>query len=136
MYKRQQYFSLQTSGRRTAHVEGMLPTHLHHLDALRLDMFDPAVSPKLVPRDLRDNCRAPFWWRLNAMQVRDFSREQVRRFVFDAVADGASGVFCTIGRIMVTQDAADKVHIFIGAAKQIAQLLDEGCPRERLRDYV
>lgn len=132
----EQYFSTQTSGRRTAHVEGLLPSHLHHIDALKLDMFDPAVSPKLQPRDLRDNCHTPFWWRLNAMQVRDFSRERVRRFVYEAVADGASGVFCTIGRIMVTQDAADKVRIFIDAAKHVEQLLADGCSRELLRNYV
>lgn len=130
----EQYYSRQTDGPRYAHIENLVPDHLPHLDELRLDRFDPSVSPRLTPRDLRDRCHVPFLWRLNAMQVRDMERAQIRRFVFDAVADGASGVFCYISRIMT--NAQDKVQTFIDAAKQVESLLAEGCPREKLRDYA
>ena len=106
------------------------------LNDLRLDTFDPGVSPRLKATDLRDRCSVPFLWRLNGMRVRDFSCDEVRRYVFEGTADGASGVFCTISRTMTTPDAVRKIHTFISAAKQAERLLSEGCPRDRLREHI
>jgi hypothetical protein len=128
----EQFFVRQTSGQRHAHIENLVPDHLPFLDQLRLDSFDPSVSTKLTPRDLRDRCSVPFLWRLNSMQVRDLTHGQIRRFVFEAVADGASGVFCAVAAIMADAENAAKVHTFIDAAKQVGALLGEGCPRSRL----
>jgi hypothetical protein len=132
----EQFFCSQTSGPRHAHIENLTPAHLPHLDTLDLDSFDPSVVTQIQPSDLRDRCHIPFTWRLNSMQVRDFSRSQVRRFVFESVADGASGVFCAIARTMTGPEQVAKVHTFIEAARQVATLLGNGCPRRELRQYL
>ncbi len=128
------YFALQTDGPRHAHIEGMVPDHLPHLDALGLALFDPSVSPRLRAVDLRDRCRVPFQWRLNSMQMRDFSVEQIRQYVLSGVADGASGVFLNLIRDTVTPEFTPKVHAFMAAAREAEQRLRDGCPRHRLRE--
>jgi hypothetical protein len=130
----EQFFASQTSGPRHAHIENLKPAHVPHLDALRLDSFDPSVAFHITPRDLRDRCTVPFLWRLNPMQLRDLSVDQIRRFAFESVADGASGVFLNIARTMVTPEAVGKVRVFIDTAQQVEQLLNDGCPRHRLRE--
>jgi hypothetical protein len=132
----ERFFARQTSGKRHAHIENLIPAHVGYLDQLGLDSFDPSVSPSLTPRDLRDGCCVPFMWRLNSMQVRDLSWVQIRRFVFEAVVDGASGVFCAIARTMTGPDAVRKVRTFIDAAKQVEGLLTDGCPREKLIEHL
>jgi hypothetical protein len=126
----------QDAAFRHAHIENLVPAHLRHLDALGLDSFDPSVSPRLTPADLRERCAVPFLWRLNGMHVRDLTRDQVRRFVYDAVAEGASGVFCTLSRTMTGAAEAAKIHTFIEAAVQVERLLDSGWPREALSSYA
>ncbi|MGC9350265.1 MAG: uroporphyrinogen decarboxylase family protein [Anaerolineae bacterium] len=128
----EQYFRSQTSGQRHAHIENLTPDHLPYLDVLRLDNFDPSVVSKVTPRDLRDRCRVPFLWRLNAMQLRDLSCEEIRHFVFKSVGDGASGVFSVIARTMTSAEAVRKIHVFIDAAKDVERLLGQGCPCNRL----
>jgi hypothetical protein len=130
----EQYFALQTDGPRHAHIEGMVPAHLPHLDALGLAQFDPSVSPRLRATDLRDRCRVPFQWRLNSMQVRDFSAAEVRRYVLEGVADGASGVFLNLIRDTLSPDAVRKAHVFMDTAREVERRLNDGCPREQLRE--
>jgi hypothetical protein len=130
------FFVAQTSGRRHAHIENLTPNHLRYLDDLGLDSFDPSVSPRLRPVDLRDRCQVPFLWRINAMQIRDFSRDQVRRFVFESVGQGASGVFLVISSTMLQPAEVEKVKVFIDAAKQVEALLAEGRPRDRLPEAI
>lgn len=134
----EQFFLGQERGeaRRHAHIENLVPIHLRYLDVLGLDSFDPGVSPQLTPADLHVHCSVPFTWRLNGMHVRDLAREQVRRFVFGAVGDGASGVFCTLSRTMTGPAEAVKIHTFIEAALEVEQLLASGCPREELTAHV
>lgn len=127
------YYAGQTSGRRSAHIEDLIPEHLHFLDELGLCAFDPSVSPRLQPRDLRDGCSVPFSWRLNEMQARDFSDDEVRAFVYGAAADGASSVTCSIGRTQATLAGAAKLRVFIAAGKEVQALLADGVPREDLR---
>ncbi|MDF1515758.1 MAG: uroporphyrinogen decarboxylase family protein [Anaerolineae bacterium] len=129
------YFSSQTSGRRHAHIERLFPAHLPFLDALKLDSFDPSVSPTLRPADISTGCNVPFMWRLNAMQVRDYTLEQVRDFVYQAVAEGASGVFSHVGRIMTTMNAAVRIKVFIRAAQHVARLLSNNVPASRVTEY-
>jgi hypothetical protein len=134
----EQFFLAQETGaaRRHAHIENLVPAHLPYLDALGLDSFDPSVSPRLTPSDLRERCHVPFLWRLNGMHVRDLTSDQVRGFVTHAVAEGASGVFCTLSRTMTGPEAARKIHAFIEAAVQVERLLADGCPREELPGYA
>ena len=104
----------------------------HYLDALKLDDFDPSVSPTLRPEDIRDGCSVPFWWRINAMHFRDYTLEQVRDFVFNAVAGGASGVFASVGRIMTTAEAAIKLKVFMHAAQHVEALLNQDIPPDQV----
>ena len=73
---------------------------------------------------------------MNSMHVRDFSVEQVRNFVYDAVSGGASGVFSHVGRIMITQQAALRLKVFIAAAKHVADLIQDGIPRHTVKQYM
>lgn len=129
----ERYFAQQTSGRRSAHIENLVPAHLPYLDVLRLDSFDPSVSPMLTPRDVRDRCQVPFYWRMNAMQLRDMEPGQIRRFVLDSVADGASGVFLLLSRTMLDEGSVNKVHVFIDAARDVEEHLEQGLSRESLQ---
>ena len=130
----EQYFAGQTSGMRTAHIEDLTADHLKYLDALGLSMYDPSVSAKLTPALIRDGCRTPFKWRLNSTHYRDRSAQDIERWVFESVADGASEVFTIVAREMCTAEAAEKVRAFIRAAKKVAGLLYKGCSRMELRD--
>lgn len=126
----------QDAAFRHAHIENLIPAHLPYLNALGLDSFDPSVSPQLTPADLRERCSVPFLWRLNGMHVRDLTRDQIRRFVYDAVAEGASSVFCTLSRTMTGPVEVGKIHTFMEAAVQVERLLATGWPREELANYA
>ncbi|NLG27521.1 MAG: hypothetical protein GX557_06395 [Chloroflexi bacterium] len=132
----ERFYAAQTSGWRNAHIEDLTPGHLHFLDELRISSFDVSVSPRLQPADVRDRCGVPFVWRLNEMQARDMDTAQMRRFAVNAVADGASGLTCTLYRAMTDQEMATKVKAFIDDCKRIAALLADGCPRGGLRDAL
>ena len=45
-------------------------------------------------------------------------------------------MFCAIAAIMGDAQNAAKVRVFVDAAKQVGALLDDGCPRDRLADYL
>lgn len=129
----ERYYTALTTGQRWAHIENLMPDHLPHLDAIGLDRFDPSVSPKLRATDLRDRCRVPFLWRVNEMDLRDRDDDDLRRYVVEGVADGASGTFCNIPRRAVRSEQVSKVHLFLDTATQIEALLSAGCPRDLLR---
>ena len=131
----ERYFAQRTSGRRHAHIENLVPAHLPFLDVLRLDSFDPSVSPKLTPQDVRDGCHVPFYWRLNSMQLRDMEPDAIRRFVLDSVADGASGVFLALSRTTLGEGAVTKVHAFMDTARQMEDHLAQGLGRESLEAH-
>jgi hypothetical protein len=134
----EQFFLGQETGsaRRHAHIENLVRDHLPYLDTLGLDSFDPSVSPRLTPTDLSAQCHVPFLWRLNEMHVRDRTPDQIRQFVFGAVANGASGVFCTLSRTMTGAEQVSKVHAFIEAAKQVERLMADRIPRDQLTNYA
>lgn len=58
--------------------------------------------------------------------------EQIRHFVFDAIANGASGVLCTLSRAMTGPEQVSKIHAPIEAAKQVERLLADRIPRDQL----
>ncbi len=124
------YFAVQTSGPRRAHIEDLSVAHLPFLDRLRLASFDPSVSPQLTPARLRDHCQVPFSWRLNSTQYPAMSIEAIVRWVFEAAADGATSVWTYA---WWPYCEPDKVRAFIAAAKQVVQLLQSGCTRYELR---
>lgn len=125
----EEFYRLQTSGPRRAHIEDLTVSQLPFLDRIGLDSFDPSVSPRLTPALIRDHCSVPFSWRLNSTQYPDLSCEEIARWVYTAAAEGASSVwtyawwpFCP----------PEKVRAFIEAGKQVKRLLAEGCPRSGL----
>lgn len=128
------YYAEQTSGTRSAHIEGLSADHLKYLDDLKLDSYDPSLSPKLTPALIRDRCNVPFAWRLNTIHYPELSEGEVERWVFEAAADGASRIFTHGTRAMCTQETARKLRAFIRAGKAVKALLDEGCSRELLHE--
>ncbi len=134
------YFTGLTTGLRSAHIEDLGVRHLPHLDRMGLSRFDPSVSPKLTPRLIREHCRVPFQWRLNSTHYVDRSPEDVRRWVFEAAAEGAAGVFTGVAREMCyperREDSAAKLRAFASAARRVKELLDDGCAREALMQYA
>lgn len=126
------YYKGLTTGERHAHIENLTPLHLKYLDELRLDRFDPSVSPKLTPQIIRDRCKAPFAWRLNSTHYPGRTPRDVERWVFEAAADGASEVFTIVWRDMCTPECAEKVEAFVRAARKVKALLDGGCGRGEL----
>jgi len=120
------YFRAVTSGRRSAHIEGLTVEHLPFLDKLQLSFFDPSVSPQLTPALIRDHCNVSFSWRLNAMQLRDLSEEEIIRWVHNAARDGAASVFYLIEPIACTEEGARKVRTFMRAAQEVQQSVAQG----------
>jgi hypothetical protein len=114
------FYRQQSSGERHAHIENLIPEHLPFLDVLGLDGFDPSVSPRITPADLRDRCSVPFDWLLNPMQTRDFTPQQIRDYLTNAVENGASSLACHIARDTVIHKLADNVRVFIETAKKIS----------------
>ena len=130
------FFSLQTKGKRSAHIEDLSPDHLKYLDTLGLDYYDPSVSAKLNPALICERCDVPFGWRLTFTHYATLSAEDIERWVVESVADGASSVFTTIPAVLCTDEAAEKVRAFIRAAKAVERLLEAGVGREQLRERV
>ena len=106
-----------TTGKRHAHIENLAPSHLPYLDTMDIYSFDPSVSPRLTPSLVRDGCRSRFSWLLNPMQLRDFSEENVRRWVEESVAGGASHLELHIERIACDVASARKLAAFLKSAK-------------------
>jgi hypothetical protein len=132
----EQYFNGKTTGRRYAHVEDLRPAQLRYLEKIGLWFYDPSISPQLTPRIITEQCRIPFGWRLGSFHYRNLDCDDVRDFVFQAVADGASRVSSIVEGSMCTPETAAKVKAFIAAGKEVKRLLDEGCPRAEIGTYV
>jgi hypothetical protein len=58
--------------------------------------------------------------------------EQIRHFAFDAVADGAFSVFCSLSRAMAGPEQVSKTHAPIEAAKQVERVSADRIPRDQL----
>jgi hypothetical protein len=126
------YFAGITTGRRHAHVEDLRVDQLPFLEDIGLAYYDPSISPRLDPRLIFENCRVPFAWHLESFHIREMSLRDVEDFVYQSVADGASGVTMSVAETMCNDDGAAKVAAFIGAAKEAKRLFDDGTPRDEI----
>ena len=132
----EQYYDGITTGKRSAHVEDLRREQLCFLEEIGLSYFDPSISHKLNPPMLREEIRVPFGWRLGSFHYRDMDEADVRDFVFQAVADGASSVFTIIEGTLSNEDGLRKVMALKQAAERVAKILEEGCSREEIGTYV
>ncbi len=130
------FFRGRTTGVRSAHVEDLRPAQLPFLEAIGLSYFDPSISPKLSPPLIRDGCRVPFGWRLGSFHYLTMTERDVRDWVFQAAADGASRVFTYIEGILCREPQAGKVRVFIEAAREAERMLREGADRADLARCV
>ncbi len=132
----EQYYSGITTGVRSAHVEDLRPEQLPFLEQIGLVRFDPSISHKLNPRLLRDHCRVPFVWRLGSFHYLNMTVQDVRDFVFQSAADGASGVTTVVEEIMCRDENVPKVLAFVQAGREAKQMIAEGVPREEMAELV
>jgi hypothetical protein len=62
--------------------------------------------------------------------------QEAADFVYQAVADGASGVFTYVANGMCSGEAVEKVYSFIGACKNVEKMLAEGVSRREIGKLV
>ena len=115
---------------RIVHCEDMRAEQLPQLEKLAIIDYDPGISPKLNPKLVNDGTAVPFGWRLPGFRYGSLSCQDVRDFVYQAVADGAGCVFTFIEAVMCDEETAEKVRTFIAAANQAERLLGDGASRE------
>jgi hypothetical protein len=132
----EQYFNGLTTGRRSAHIEDLRPSQLQFLEKLNLVSYDPSVSAKLNPKIISQMTRVPFSWRLCNFHYPDLTVEETADFVYQAVADGASGVFTYVCDGMCNKETVKKVHSFIAAGKNVEAMLANGASLEDIRKLV
>ncbi|OGV49952.1 MAG: hypothetical protein A2X49_00625 [Lentisphaerae bacterium GWF2_52_8] len=133
----EQYYNGLTTGERSAHIEDLRPEHLHFLEELQLVGYDPSVSPKVNPKIISEKTRVPFQWRLCNFHYPSMTSQDISDFVFQAVADGASGVFTYVCHGMCNNESIPKVHSFMSACKQVDKMLNqEGASREEVGKLV
>ena len=132
----EQYFGGLTTGRRSAHVENLRAEQLKFLEDIGLVHYDPSVSPLLNPRIIAENCRVPFVWKMFSFQYRGLNCRDVQDVVFQAVADGASGVATVYEASFCDEQAMEKIGAFVQAAKKAQQMLSQGADREQIGQSV
>ena len=125
----EQYFQGLTTGTRGAHVEDLRPAQLKYLEEIGLVTYDPSISPKLNPRIISAGCRVPFTWRLGSFHYRGLTLREVEDFVFQAAADGATGITTGTEANLCSDAAVSKIHAFIGAAKEAKRMVNSGASR-------
>ncbi|MCK5805508.1 MAG: hypothetical protein KAI66_21935 [Lentisphaeria bacterium] len=128
----EQYYRDRTSGVRSAHVEDLRAEQLPFLEQIGLSSFDPSISSKLSPPLIRDGCRVPFGWRLGSFHYLDMVVSEVRDWVFQTVADGASSVFTHIEALLCRDENVPKVNAFIAACREVQAMLESGATRDDL----
>ena len=125
-----------TTGRRSAHVEDLRPEQLPFLEKIGLSSFDPSISPKLNPRLIAEHCRVPFGWRLGSFHYLTMTCDDVRDWIFQAVADGASSVFTHVEALLSQDENVPKIEAFIQAAGQVKTMLADGASRADVGQLV
>lgn len=132
----ERYYNGLTTGKRSAHIEDLRPSQLQFLEKLNLVAYDPSVSAKLNPKMISRMTRVPFSWRLCNFHYPDLTVEDVADFVYQAAADGASGVFTSVCHGMCNNESVKKVHSFISAGKKAESMLAKGASREDIGEMV
>jgi hypothetical protein len=125
----EQYFRGLTTGTRGAHVEDLRPAQLKYLEEIGLATYDPSISPKLNPRIIAAGCRVPFTWRLGSFHYPELSLSDVEDFVFQAAADGATGITTGTETCLCNATSVAKIHAFIAAAKEAKGMVSSGASR-------
>ena len=123
------FFEGITTGVRDAHVENLRAEHLRFLEEVGLSRYDPSISPQLNPKVISGNCRVPFDWLLGSFHYRDLGCDDIRDWVFQAVADGASGVGTHLEAVNCAEEDVPKVNAFTDACKHAATMLEHGASR-------
>jgi len=132
----EQYYLGHTTGKRHAHIEDLRPAQLQCLEHIGLSSYDPSISPQLNPKIIYGQCRVPFQWRLGSFHYLTMTCQDVRDWVFEAVADGASGVHTFIEAILCRPENVAKVNTFIDTGKEVKSMLDAGAGREEIGNCV
>lgn len=130
------YYRGSTTGRRSAHVEDLRAEQLSFLEEIGLYSFDPSISPKLNPRLINQHCRVPFGWRLGSFHYLTMTCDDVRDWVFQAVADGASSVFTHVEALVCRDEHVPKIETFIQAAGHAKTMLNAGASRADVGQLV
>lgn len=126
------YYSELTNGRRMVHCEDLTALHMPFLENACIIDYDPSISHKINPKIIRDGTRVPFRWRMGSFHFPNLTVEEVRDWVFQAVADGASCVFTIIESNMTDDLTIEKVKTFIESCKLAETMIDEGLTREQI----
>jgi hypothetical protein len=130
------FFNELCEKERFIHCEDLTVNHLVHLEKLGITYYEPAVSKKLNPVDIRNIVRMPFSWKLESFHYPDMSAQDIRDWVFKAAADGASKVWTIIDANMLNEDCAKKVKEFIKASKEVKSLIKNGVQRNEVGKLV
>ncbi|MBI2297682.1 MAG: hypothetical protein HYU66_01800 [Armatimonadetes bacterium] len=130
------FYNGLTDGRRSAHVEDLKPEQLPFLEDIGLWSFDPSISNRLNPALLRDRCRVPFTWRLGSFHCHRMTPAEVRDYVYQAAADGASSVHLVLEAVHARYGLEPQVRAFAEAGAEAKRQLGEGLPREALAEQV
>jgi hypothetical protein len=125
----EQYYRGLTTGTRGVHVEDLRPAQLKYLEEMGLSTYDPSISPKLNPRIISAGCPVPFVWRLGSFHYGELTLREVEDFVFQAAADGATGITTGTEACLCNASALGKIHAFIGAAKEAKRMVNSGVSR-------
>jgi hypothetical protein len=130
------YYEGMTHGLRSVHCEDMRPAQLPMLESLDLYHYDPGISEKINPAVISEQTRVPFGWRLGSFHYASMDCRDVRDFVYQAAADGASHVF-TQTACQCHDEGVKKIDTFREACKDVEHRLNErGESRESLRQEV
>lgn len=132
----EQWFTNTTAGARYAHCEDLRTKQLPFLEQAGLSEYDPSISPKLTPKIIAANCRVPFGWRLASFVYAQMSVQDVKDFVFQSAAEGASSVHTIIEAIMCNPATVEKVGAFIEAGKKVKEALDKGADRAEIAKWI
>jgi hypothetical protein len=129
----EEQFLARTTKTRYIHCEGLRKSQLRYLEDVGIDSYDPSVSPLLVPKIIRDNCRIPFDWRLASFHLWNMSVQEITDFVFHLAADGASSTFLVLAQDMSEGGNLKKVQAYIAACKETVKVLAGGGSRDEVR---
>lgn len=131
-----QYYLGLTTGRRHAHIEDLTAEHLPYLETISLVDYEPSVSTKINPKIIAEKCRVPFHWSLQSFHFPQLTHQDVKDWVLQAAADGASHLFITLSNGMTKEPILGKVRVFIETCKEVKKMLDNGCSRKTIGSYV
>jgi len=101
-------------GRRSAHIENLVPKHMPYLKQLGLSHFQPSVSTALTLENVKANL-APsveFDWLLYAYHITEMTDAQIQAWVDEVVAAGVSSIRTQVGAYGFMIDKLDRIRAF------------------------